>query len=281
MNPYSVLMSFYKNDLPNDLHRAINSILLQTLPPEQFIIIQDGPVSLELTNVCSKFESEFPGLFEMIILPENLGLGKALQAGLRNCRNELVARMDADDISLPNRMELQCEYLNQNKGICVVGSYIAEFETSPDTIERFRTVPTNSEATRRVAVYRNPLNHQTVMFRRDQVLAAGGYLDMPGFEDYYLWVRLLLRGEKIENIALPLVKAKTNNLIERRHGVAYIKNEINFIKTLNRLNFINLLTSILLICSRSVIRALPKKLSTIIYYQLLREQKSSSDSVSL
>lgn len=185
---YSVLMSVYAKENAAYFSDAVESMLHQSCPPDQFVLVCDGPLTPGLDEAIQRFTaSRDGGLFRVLRLPENVGLGRALQAGLPLCDHDLVARMDSDDLALPLRMEHQLALMAADPELAAVGGQIAEFTGAPDNIQGYRIVPTSPEEVRRGAAGRNPMNHMTVLFRREAVLAAGGYQDLKGFEDYFLW----------------------------------------------------------------------------------------------
>ena len=200
MGAYSVLMSVYAKEVSRYFWLSIESMLNQTVPPEEFVLVCDGPLTAELDDVIAGFQLANPDLFHVIRLPENKGLGIALQEGLLVCRNELVARMDADDIALPDRMEKQLAAMEAQGNPCIVGGQIAEFNDDPANIIGYRKVPITNEDIHRRAGFRCPVNHMTVLMRRSEVLAAGGYQHFPTYEDYHLWTRLLARGCRFYNV---------------------------------------------------------------------------------
>lgn len=221
MEEYSVLMSVYCKEKPDYLEESIYSMLNQTVPPADFVIVCDGPLTHELDCVIERFKSENEELFRIIRLPENRGLGEALRIGTEKCRYDIIARMDSDDIAVKNRMELQLAFLNENEDISVVGGQICEFFETLDTDDsscKCRSVPTSSEEVEKLAAYRNPMNHMTVTFRKKAVEAAGGYMGFDKFEDYYLWARMLSKGYRLANIENICVYARVNSDMYRRRG---------------------------------------------------------------
>lgn len=198
---YSVLMSVYAKENAAYFSDAVESMLHQSCPPDQFVLVCDGPLTPGLDEAIQRFTaSRDGGLFRVLRLPENVGLGRALQAGLPLCDHDLVARMDSDDLALPLRMEHQLALMAADPELAAVGGQIAEFTGAPDNIQGYRIVPTSPEEVRRGAAGRNPMNHMTVLFRREAVLAAGGYQDLKGFEDYFLWGRMLAAGFRLANL---------------------------------------------------------------------------------
>lgn len=223
---FSVLMSVYKNDKPEFVRRAIESISKdQTIKPSEIILMVDGPVPDCLKEEIISLSKEFS-----IIHPqwqkENKGLGKVLEIGLLKCSYELVARMDADDIACPDRFEKQLEFMNSNPDIAVVGGQISEFIDCPDNIVAYRNVPLQPDACRKYFRDRDPLNHMTVMFRRSAVLDVGNYQPWHLDEDTFLWGRLLEKGYKLANLSEISVNVRVGNeMYARRGGWAYFKSD--------------------------------------------------------
>ena len=218
---YSVLMSVYAKENAEFFSAAVESMLYQSCPPTQFVLVCDGPLTPALDEVIDGFTSVYPDLFRILRLPVNQGLGIALQEGLSACDCELVARMDSDDIALPLRMEHQLAAMNADPGLSVVGGQIAEFTGTMGNIQGYRMVPVSPEKIRQSAARRNPMNHMTVLFRKADVLAAGGYQDLKGFEDYFLWGRMLAAGCCMENLPEVCVLARVSGLQARRGGWNY------------------------------------------------------------
>ena len=140
-------------------------------------------------HLLDEYKNDYPELFKYVQLEKNVGLGKALEIGINECSYDLIARMDSDDICHPERFEKQINFLKNNPDIKVLGSWIAEFETSPEKIESIRKVPANYEEIKEYAKTRCPLNHMTVVYWRDAVLDAGNYQTLMWNEDYYLWAK--------------------------------------------------------------------------------------------
>ncbi len=239
MQAYSVLMSVYRNEKPAFFRRAIESMLQQTVPPTEFVIVCDGPLTQELTQVIDFFCQTHRELFRIVKLPENKGLGLALRAGLEACSCELVARMDTDDVSVPDRLEKQLEKLTLEEDLSAVGGQISEFEGEEANILDYRVVPLTCEDIRRRAAGRNPMNHVTVVMKKSHVLRAGSYCHAPGFEDYHLWVRMLKAGQKLANIDHVCCNVRVDsNMYGRRGGWRYFKSSLEMEKFLYRQGFI-------------------------------------------
>jgi len=263
-------MSVYSKANPFHLSRALSSILDQTVTPDEVVLVKDGPITPELEGVIQQFSISCPAL-RIVTLERNAGLGVALQTGLVECRYDIVARMDADDICVRNRFEKQLEILAADNTVAVVGSAIGEFYDDENSIAFVRKVPVTYEEVWRVARYRNPLNHMTVMFRKDAVMAVGGYQHAPGLEDYYLWVRLLNAGFKIVNIDEILVLARTGqSMYSRRGGWSYFRAEFDLQEKFLRMGFIGPAVFLLNVSGRMLVRLLPNNGRRLVYERFLR-----------
>lgn len=215
---YSVLMSVYQYDRADYVIEAIESMLNQTCPCEQFVIVEDGFIPLELEEVINHYGKKMPDIFTIVKLKKNGGLGNALNQGIKQCRNELIARMDADDISLPGRCEKQLRAFRNNPKISILGGQINEFVDRKDNIVSSRIVPLDYEQIKRFARKRSPFNHVTVMYRKSVIESLGGYVTYQRKEDLELFVRAVHEGVYAENIADPLVLVRVgeDNLKRRK-----------------------------------------------------------------
>ena len=197
MKQFSIITSVYKNDKPEFVRVALDSMLVnQSVKPSEIVLVQDGPVPDELSNLLSEYETKYPEVMNIIRLEKNSGLGNALKIGTETAKYDIVARMDSDDICLPNRFEKQLEYLEQHPDVDIVGGQMTEFIGEPKNIVGQRVVPTDNEAIYEYMKSRCALNHVTVMFRKEAVLRVGNYQDWFWNEDYYLWVRMMAGGCK-------------------------------------------------------------------------------------
>ena len=196
---YSVLQTVYKSDNPEYLRASIESMLAQTLSTDDYVLVEDGPITAELEAVVGGFVQEHPEL-RVVRLEENVGLGKALNRGLEVCRNELVARMDSDDISVPERCERLVACFEADPELDIVGSHVREFVGTPDNVVGERRVPLDNDAIYRYLRRRDPFNHPAVMFRKSKVLACGSYGDYRKNQDTDLWFKLMSHGCKGANV---------------------------------------------------------------------------------
>lgn len=223
---FSVAMSVYKNDNPIYFDRALESItLLQTILPDEIVLVVDGPISQELDSVISKYEKEYK-IFNVIRLQQNGGLGNALKIAVDSARNEIIARMDSDDIALQTRFEEQLKLFKENPDLDIVGGDISEFVDTDENIVAYRKVPKSDSEIKECIKVKCPLNHVTVMYKRSAVNKAGGYMDLFWNEDYYLWIRMYEQNCKMANTGTVLVNVRTGkDMYKRRGGIKYYKSE--------------------------------------------------------
>ncbi len=267
---FSVLISVYDKEVPSNLRSSLESVFEQSIPPAEVVLVVDGPVNEGLANVCKDFHDRYKEL-KILTMDKNQGLGVALETGLLRCSNEIVARMDTDDICKPDRFEKQIDFFRNNPDYSVVGTAVEEFDKAPGDLQRFRALPTSCVEIKRFSKFRNPLNHPTVMFKRSAVLEVGSYKHMPLFEDYFLWVRLLSRGFKIGNLEDSLVYFRVgNDMVGRRHGLGYCLKELRFLTkcfTLEHITLVELLTCLIV---KVPLRLMPKAILSRFYKSFLR-----------
>ena len=269
-NSFSVLMSVYHADRKEYLNQAIESIVDQTLPPAEIVLVKDGPIGQDLEHVIYKWTQDYPDLFRIVELPVNKGLGLALNAGLKECTYDIVARMDADDISCPDRFEKQLEYLADHPDVALVSSWMACFDDDPDNILHIRQAPVTHDRIYKLAKFRNPINHAPSVFRRHAVIEVGGYKDWPGFEDYHLFVRMLINNAKMACISEPLYKVRHQEVYERRRGLKRIGTVMNLQKEFLKLNFISPWQVVYNMIVRTIACIVPVKLARLIRIKLLK-----------
>lgn len=210
MESYSVLMSVYRGANPSFFAVAVQSMLNQTVPTDDFVIVCDGPLTEALDQVIEGFVNKYPELFHIVRLDENIGIGGAGNVGIKACGNDLIAKMDADDIALPDRCEKQLRRFAEEPKLAVLGGYIREFETDPEKAFSVRSVPLSNEEIRHFARRRQPFNNMTVMYRRSVVMSIGGYRKLRRGEDYDMYIRLLHAGYYAENLEDVLVNARVD-----------------------------------------------------------------------
>lgn len=186
-------MTVYRGDNPSYVKTSIESVLMQTYPSDDFVIVEDGPLPEDLEQVICSYEASNSEI-HVLRLSQNVGLGKALNEGLPLCKNELIARMDSDDISMPDRCEKQVKAFMDDPELDVVGCPVKEFVETPDNIVGQRIVPLENEAIHKYVRRRDPFNHPTVMYRKSKVMKYGPYGDYRKNQDTDLWIKLLSKG---------------------------------------------------------------------------------------
>lgn len=267
---FSVLMSLYIKERPSCLKQSLDSLLFQTLQPDEIILVKDGPLTHELDNVVSDFAKCYTSL-KVVTLAQNQGLGKALNEGLKHCSYDLVARMDTDDIAKPERFQKQIAVFQANPQLDVVGSWIEEFEDDPHQILSIRKVPELPQDILEYAKIRSPMNHVSVMFKKRAVLSAGGYQHFPLFEDYYLWVRMLKNGSRFYNIQEGLVSVRTSpDMFKRRGGWKYAVDELHFQGMMRKIGMIDWKRFVLNVIIRFPARIIPNSLRGFLYKKIMR-----------
>lgn len=236
--PFSVAMCVYGKDNPEWFDTALYSVINQTVQPNEIVLVVDGPIPESLQKVIDKYANICPGgvvtkillthfiSFRVIYFKENRGLGKGLEKAVEMCRNEIIARMDSDDIAESNRFEMQIRYLINHPETDIIGGQIAEFIDSTDNIVGKRIVPLTDSGCKEYMKKRCPFNHMTVMFKRSSVMASGNYREWFWNEDYYLWIRMALNNCNFANLPETLVKVRVGeDMYSRRGGINYFVSE--------------------------------------------------------
>lgn len=224
---FSVVTSVYKSDNPTYFDRAFESIYtLQTVKPSEIVLVVDGPVPEEINKVIGKYQAICGAVLNVIRLKNNGGLGNALRIAVENSSYELIARMDSDDISVPNRFEQQLAVMKANRDVDIVGGDISEFIDEESRVVATRKVPCDDTGIKEYMKTRCAMNHVSVMYKKSAVLKAGGYLDLFWNEDYYLWIRMVEHGCKMANTGTVLVNVRTGtDMYKRRGGAKYFASE--------------------------------------------------------
>lgn len=275
---FSVLMSVYYKEKPEYLRLALDSVIKQTVAAAEIVLVKDGPLTEELETVIERYSVKYNGLINILALEENVGLGKALRYGVQQCKYDLIARMDTDDIAISNRFELQLQEFLQDEELVLCGGQIAEFASDPRIISGYRKVPLSKTEILKFAKKRNPFNHMTVMFKKQAILTVGNYQDMPYFEDYWLWVRLLQKRYAVKNIDQVLVNVRAGTeMLGRRGGWNYAKASFYYYKVLSENNFLGSLDFIWIVILRVSISMLPISIRQQIYKLKLRNQGSNNE----
>jgi glycosyltransferase involved in cell wall biosynthesis len=237
--PFSLLLPVYRGDRPDHLVAAFRSTVHEQLRrPDEVVVVQDGHVGAELASALEKLEAGSPVPVRRLRLSHNVGLAQALQCGLAACRHDVIARMDADDISMPHRFLVQLPVVEA--GADLVGAAILEVEDTDVRVGGgvLRVPPLEPAEIATTARWRNPFNHPTVVYRRSAVLAAGGYRELPFMEDYWVFTRMIANGAVVANLEEPLVRYRVGaGAYERKGGVRQLRSELRLQRRLRSEGF--------------------------------------------
>ena len=274
MNDYkfSVLICVYGGDNALHFDLAMNSIFEQTLQPDEVVLVVDGPVGTELSAVIDKYTTSYTQL-KTIRLQVNQGHGNARRIGIENCSCDLIAIMDADDISVPDRFEKQINVFRSNNQLTVVGGQIYEFIDSTNNIVSIRNVPENDSDIKEYMKKRCPMNQVTVMFKKDDIISVGGYIDWYCDEDYYLWIRLALAQMQFYNLSDNLTFFRVGKeMYQRRGGVKYFRSEARLQLYMLRKKLISPIRFLINVAERLIIQVLmPNKLRSWVFKTFARK----------
>lgn len=273
MENYSVLMSVYEKEKPEWLKQSIDSMLAQTYLTNDFVIIKDGPLTKDLDKVISEYQERYSDIFHVVALEKNVGLGPALAMGIQTCKNNLIARMDSDDIAVPHRCEMQLKKMKENSEIGIIGSSVGEFIDTIDNIQAYRILPRTNEQIQKFARKRNPFAHPSVMLRKEDVLKAGNYRDYYLCEDYDMWIRMIQKGVQCYNFKDILVYMRiSQDFYRRRGGLKYLRSILAFKKEQYKNGFYTWTDYIISAGTHILICLLPNGMREIFYKKMLRRK---------
>lgn len=267
-------MSLYHKENPRFLEDALNSIWdIQKLEPSEIVLVLDGPLTQELNTIVQKWKDNIGSIFKVIALAENVGLGKALNEGLKHCTHDWVFRMDTDDICTPDRFEKQIAFIQAHPDVVLFGGQILEFDTTPADAQVAKTVPTEYTEIKKFSQNRCPFNHMTVAYRKDIILSLGGYQHHLFMEDYNLWLRVIGHGYQVANLKDMILYARVGNgMHARRKGIEYIKSEKQLLNLKKQLKLQHPVRANMLFLIRSLFRLMPSSLLGKIYNTFLRKK---------
>ncbi len=264
-------MLVYRNDNPTHFLTAVRSIFNQTVKPSEIVLVVDGPIPDALEEAIIALQNEISFL-KLVRFATNKGHGVARRSSLDNCSNDIVALMDADDISLPHRFEEQLEILHSSNAD-IVGGNISEFINTPDNIVGQRVVPKTDTEIKKYIKYRCPFNQMTVMFKKEAYYKAGGYIDWYCDEDYYLWLRMYQKGCVFANTGTVLVNVRVGkDMYKRRGGWKYFKSEAKLQKYMWDNGIISLPLMCYNVLGRFVVQvAMPNSVRGFVFQKLFRK----------
>ena len=276
--PFSVLMSLYIKETPEYARECFKSLLNQTVLADEWVIVEDGPLTEELYALLDEYEKKHPGLIKRVPLKENQGLGKALREGVLHCTHEIIARMDTDDIAREDRFAKQIALFESDPDLDICGSHIKEFFTTPDEITAVRKVPLTDADIKIYQKRRDGFNHMTVMFKKTAVLRAGNYQHALLMEDTLLWVNMILSGAKCKNIDDYLVFVRTGkDMFERRGGLEYYKKYKVGRKKIYETGYISRWDYFVTLVVQFIVSLIPTKLRRYVFENLLRSSNEKGE----
>lgn len=269
---FSVAMCVYGGDNPEWFKTAVDSVTNQTRRPDEIVLVVDGPVPETLDGIISELENN--PLFKVVRLEKNVGHGNARRTCIDACSNSIIALMDADDISASDRFEKQIAFFETDSELSVVGSNITEFIGEPENIVARREVPSTDAEIREYIKHRCPMNHMTVMYRKEDIMKAGGYIDWYCNEDYYLWLRMYLAGLKFANSQDVFVNVRVGKeMYGRRGGVKYFKSEAKLQKYMLDNGIIGFVTYAVNVAKRLIVQVLlPNRLRGWVFRKFARKK---------
>ncbi|MGK0545750.1 glycosyltransferase [Halomonas cupida] len=262
----SVLMTTYRGDNSSFLSDAIASVWCNQLDrPSQIVVVKDGLLSKDLDDVILYWEEKLCGVLTVVSLPENIGLAKALNEGLRYCRYDLVARMDSDDVALPNRFQKQFWFMSKHSEIVASSAWVAEYSEDMSACHAVRKVPEAHCDIMKFCKTRSPMNHPAVIFRKNVVQDLGGYPSFRKSQDLALWSKLIVSGHKLANIPEVLLRMRTGDEFYTRRGMKHFFQELRVIKYQKSIGLINSYELCISVSIRFVARVLPSFLRKLMY----------------
>lgn len=272
--PFSVLMTVYEKLDPDHLLEALTSVVHQSLSPDEIVLVRDGPLGSTLEGVLSRWLEACPGIVHEVALGRKAGSAAAFQTGLLHCAHPLVARMDSDDVCVQDRFLKQAMFMDAHPEIDVLGGWVLELggAEAPAPGSAVRRVPEHPGQVAAMAPLRCPVNHPTVMYRKEAVVKCGGYESRFGeLADYHLWAKMLLHGAGIYNLPQILVKTRASrDLYRRRGGLGYARVEMRLMRELLRMGFVSFPVFLSNTLLRLAVRLLPTEIRCLFYARFLR-----------
>jgi glycosyltransferase involved in cell wall biosynthesis len=267
-------MPVYIKDNPEWLKTAINSMLVQTLPPSEFVIVKDGILTDELNRILTGYEQKHPALFKIIGFEENRGVGLASKFGVENCTFDYIARMDADDYSVPERIEKQLEFFRSNEKLGMVGCLADEFIDTPGNVTSHVLLPENHEDIVKFAKRRCPIRHPALLMKKEALINSGNYGDIRIGEDYDIAVKLIMHGYEIYNVPEVLVSVRVNpEFFKRRGGIKFLKSIYKLKKNFRKLGFYSRFDFMRSFVPHAAVCLMPNFLRDFVYRKFLRKSK--------
>ena len=269
---YSVLMSVYAKEKTEYLRISLDSMLAQTVRPSEIVLVEDGPLTKELEDTIEQYKNDYPDILNVVVSEKNIGLGAALHLGTDHCSNELIARMDSDDISLATRCEKQLAEFAKNPELDIVGTMCSDFVENPENVISTRIVPTEQKAIYEFAKRRSPFNHISVMFKKSAVQKCGGYSDLRRNQDADLFGKMMFAGCKAYNINEVLVLARmTETRKVRRKQWSNVKGNIDIVHNFWKMGYASFKDYAVVSIAQIMLFLCPVRMQQFVYKKFLRK----------
>ncbi len=277
MENYSVLTTVYEKEDPSFLRASIESMLAQSVLTNDYVIVKDGPLNDALDSVLEEYTKQYD-FFNIVALKENVGLGAALRAGLSACKNDLVARLDSDDISLPNRCECQLKAFEADKDLVIVGTDMYEFNNDPDEIIAVKIMPHTPEELYRYGKRRNAFNHSSVMYRKSVIEAHGSYSTMRRSQDVELFSKILFHNCKCINLDQPLIKFRCGDTrVKRKKSWRNVRSDLRIFWGAHKMGYSSFVDYVYVLAIQLGFYILPEKMAGYLYRKLFRASSKKAD----
>jgi len=248
---FTVLLSVYHKEQANYLNDALESIWTQqTLKPSQIVLVEDGPLPPPLYNIIANWKSILKSKLTVVSLPNNIGLAAALNIGIQYCKHNLIARMDTDDLSLPERFEKQISFMTMHPEVAAASGQVEEWDEDFSEKLSTRSLPQTPQLLALFAIRRSPLSHPAVIFRKEIIEKVGGYPELQRAQDYGLWALLLTRGFLLANLPDTLVKMRTGTALLQRRGLKYFMHEYRLLSYQRQIGFLSTKNYFINLCLR-------------------------------
>lgn len=264
-------MCVYDKEIPANFNDSLESMLMQSYPPSEFVLVCDGKLTNELNIIAKSFESEFKDIFRIVRIEENVSLGQALNIGIASCKNDYIIKMDSDDISQPDRCETQMRVFALDPELDILGGYVEEFDSETGKAIALKKCPLHHTDIMKFARRRNPFNRQTVAFKKAKAFKAGGYTDFTYCSDYEFAVRMLSHGAKAQNLPIMLVRYRVHQNYRKKKRWDNTKAFISVRHRIYKSGFSGFFDFLIPVCAQLMMFILPNKFTDIVYKKLLRK----------
>lgn len=268
---YSMLISVYVKENPKYLNECLKSVFAQTYPPDEVILVCDGTLTNELYSVIEQYSNKYADTFKPIFLEKNVGTGKSANIGIEHCKNELIIKTDSDDISRPNRCDIQVSMFEDNPNLVMAGGFIQEFNSKTGESIAIKKVPLQHSDILKYAKRRNPINNPTIAIKKSFAQKIGGFNENARCEDYDFVCRMLMAGAISQNTSEILLDYRvTQGNYRRRKNWRNTKSFI-YVRWLNfKRGFCSFLDFLIPCISQLILFILPENLTGFLYKKFLR-----------